>query len=468
MKASRGQVALYLLLALVAVMVLVLANVGAFVAVRAKNRAMNAGDAAALAAAHRQAELLNEIGTLNLRHAEAEAVGDWEKCLDIVRRQRKLAFLGPIDCLRRASEAAKANGAMPDDEMAGIIRRHVSDIRAKYAQNPDLYPEPWEGAWEEYAAALSEIAASGVCAGCDNVDFLDAVECFPLTAKSFYSMIEGGAWCKLVVARWEWLLDCDSHNMPRPTAREASAVVNSEFCSLHLTVAPLVPDASEVAEVRALLARSGAEFPPLAEAGILDNRPPDDPSRLYFFYDTAGVWRQWDELDPQGRLHLPVLGKARPEFDVLGCAAVFRVTGEMPRLLSDTTGRTTWNAAAKPFGTVGTPFGVASVIAPELRSLVLPAYDAVRLVPVGAANADGKDLSTADAKWLDHVRDHVPAYCADGVGGLPGGCGYCACLRRWEDPAFRARAAEWIARNAETCRRGSGGPSSTGGTSYAH
>ena len=103
MRAARGQVALYLLLALVAITVLVLANVGAFVAVRAKNRAMNAGDAAALAAAHRQAELLNEIGKLNLRHAEAEAVGDWERCREIVRAQRMLAFLGPLDCLRAAN-----------------------------------------------------------------------------------------------------------------------------------------------------------------------------------------------------------------------------------------------------------------------------------------------------------------------------------------------------------------------------
>ncbi|MBR2837969.1 MAG: hypothetical protein IKE55_04240 [Kiritimatiellae bacterium] len=468
MRAVRGQVALYLLLALMAIMVLVLANVGTFVAVRAKNRAMNAGDAAALAAAHRQAELLNAIGTLNLRHAEAEAVGNWEACREIVRAQRVLAFLGPVDCLRAANEAAKANGAAPDGEMSGIISRHVADIHSKYVQNPDLYPEPWEGAWEAYASALSAVASSGVCAGCDNVDFLDAVECFPLTAKSFYSMIGGSSWCKLVVAGWEWLLDCDSHNMPRPTSREAVAVVNSEFCSLHLAVAPLVLDESELMELRTLLAMNGAKFPPRNEAGFLDNRPPDDPSRLYFFYDIGREWRQWHELDPQGRLRLPVLGKAKPEFDVLGCTSVFRVAGAMPRLLSDTTGRTTWNAAAKPFGTVATPFGSSSVLAPEARGLVLPGYDAVRLIPVGAANADGKDLSTADAKWLDHVRDHVPRYCTDGVDGLSGGCPYCACLVKWESSEFRAGIAEWIARNGETCRRGSGGSGPSGGTSYAH
>ena len=100
MKAKKGQAALYLILVLAAVTVLVLANVGTFLAVRAKNHTMNAGDAAALAAARRQAELLNEIGRLNLRHAEADYVGDWERAREIVEKQRRLCFLGPLDCLR--------------------------------------------------------------------------------------------------------------------------------------------------------------------------------------------------------------------------------------------------------------------------------------------------------------------------------------------------------------------------------
>ncbi|MBO7684201.1 MAG: hypothetical protein J6T51_05710 [Kiritimatiellae bacterium] len=461
--------ALYLLLALVALFVLVLGNVGTFVAVRAKNRAMNAGDAAALAAARRQAELLNEIGRLNLRHAEAEAAGDWGRALEIVREQRRLAFLGPIDCLRAANEAARANGAQHDSAMAGIISRHASDVRSLYVPNPELYPEPWDGAWEEYAAALDAVVSEGVSAGCDNVDFADIVSCFPLTSKSFYSMVNGRSWCKLVVARWEWLLNCDSHNMPRPTARESAAIVNCEFCSLGLSVAPLALDEDELEEFRGLLSLNGASFPPADESPVVDVRPPDDPSRLYFFYATeSGPWREWVELDPGGRFALPVVGKAKPEFDVLGCTAVFRVTGSLPNVLSGKAGRTSWNAAAKPFGRVRTSLGAESVLAPEARGMVLPSYEAVRLVPVGAATVDGKDLSTADAAWLDHVRDHVPAYCAEGLGGISAGCGYCATLVKWEDPAFRAAAARWISANGETCLRGGGGGGSSGGTSYAH
>lgn len=51
MKARSGQVAVYLVLALVAIVVLVLMNVGAFLAVSARNRTMNGGDAAALSVA---------------------------------------------------------------------------------------------------------------------------------------------------------------------------------------------------------------------------------------------------------------------------------------------------------------------------------------------------------------------------------------------------------------------------------
>ena len=51
MKARHGQVALYLVAVLVAIAVLVFMNVDVFLAIRAKNHATNAGDAAAIAAA---------------------------------------------------------------------------------------------------------------------------------------------------------------------------------------------------------------------------------------------------------------------------------------------------------------------------------------------------------------------------------------------------------------------------------
>ena len=49
MKARKGQIAILLAAALLAVIVLAVMNVSVFLAVRSKNRAMNAGDAAAIA-----------------------------------------------------------------------------------------------------------------------------------------------------------------------------------------------------------------------------------------------------------------------------------------------------------------------------------------------------------------------------------------------------------------------------------
>ena len=468
-KAQRGQVALYLVVALVALTVLMLSNVGAFLAVRAKNHAMNAGDAAALAAARRQGELLNEIGWLNLRHAEAEWVGDWDAALDIVNQQRRIAFLGPLDCLRAANDAAKENGAPACCEsLSRILSKHASTVRTLYVENPDLYPEPWEGAWEEYAARLSSLAASGIVVGCDNIDFLNAIECFPLTSKSFYSMVEGESWCKLVVAGWTWLLNVDIHNLPQPTKRNVVPTVNSEICPLYLkAMIPLFETPYDLESMRALFAINGASFPESDGENkypAADDRPPDDPSRVYFFYDE---WR-WCEWSPMiSRANLPLLGTVKPEFDVRGCCSIFRVFEIVPQFLSDTKRIGSWNAAAKPFGRALTSSGKVVVTDEETKGIVLPSFEAVRLIPIALADG-GNDLSTADEQWLDHVREHVPLVFEGGADALSSTCRYCASLKKWDDPEFRSRVASWVEKYAETCRRSHGGHSPPGGTSYAH
>lgn len=465
MTMRRGQVALYLILVLVALCILILMNTGAFLAVRAKNHAMNAGDAAALAAAARQAEILNEIGRLNLRHAEAEWAGDWERALEIVMEQRRLCFLGPLDCVRAANDAAKANGAKASSEMSQILSAHASDVRTLFTQNPDLYPEPWDGAWEEYAAALSSLAAEGIIAGCDNIEFIDAIECFPLSSKSFYSLIEGEAWCKIVVAGWTGLINVDLHNLPRPEMNRLSSVVNAEICPLHLDARLLPPmDADELADFRALLALNGANFPEAEGLPAKDERAFDDPSRTYFFYN-ENRWSAWSATITKA--NLPLVGSVKPIFDVSGCFSIFRVYEDIPQLLSETSRRGTWNAAAKPFGKIMTSSGESIVTDEEAKGMVLPAFEAVRLVPIALADG-GNDRSTADKHWLDHVREHVPAMFDNGTDALSPGCRYCKSLIKWNDPEYRSRVASWIDANAETCRRGSGGPGPAGGTSYAH
>ena len=76
MRARNGQVALYLVMVLLAIAVLMVVNVNAFLAVRSKNRMMNAVDGAALAAAKYQGALLNEVGRMNVEHLRAAVLGE--------------------------------------------------------------------------------------------------------------------------------------------------------------------------------------------------------------------------------------------------------------------------------------------------------------------------------------------------------------------------------------------------------
>ena len=169
----RGQVAIYLLMVLVALFLVALLNVDVFDVVRGKNRVQNGGDAAALAAARKQGRLLNEIGKLNIAHLVAAAQDDAAACEELAMVQRRLALLGPVEALRLANHAAKKNGMEVRDEFAAILREHVKDIRLVYSggtnEEGEPYPEPYPGAWTEYATAIEDVISEGLACGVDNV-----------------------------------------------------------------------------------------------------------------------------------------------------------------------------------------------------------------------------------------------------------------------------------------------------------
>ena len=180
MEARRGQVAIFLIMTLVVIFLLALLNVDAFVAVRTKNRLQNGGDAAAIAAARRQGELINEIGRLNAAHIVAAVHDDARACEEAVLLQRHLALLGPVDALRRANEAALKNRMEVRDEFSAILREHVAAIRTVYSGgggDGEPYPEPFPGAWTEYATAIDNVISGGLATGPDNVEFLELCVC---------------------------------------------------------------------------------------------------------------------------------------------------------------------------------------------------------------------------------------------------------------------------------------------------
>ena len=456
MKARNGQVALYLVAVLVAIAVLTFMNVDIFLAIRAKNHATNAGDAAALAAARYQGELLNQVGEDNVDQLKAALKNDWQECLKIMERQRRRVFLGPLEAVqigcmaaRTAVSGCEAGGGDYAEEFESakikkILEQHVFDIRSVYSADVDLFPEPWEGAWEEYAQHLELAIGGDVVAGPENAEFASAYSCFPLLEQAFYNAVAGEMWCWF---KWngEWLFDRDSHNMPRPVFTPDRKRDNSEIYSLHLEIKTL-PEVLDADWTNIIMRLTGCTEKDMSESWLLTN----GTQRLAFF---DARWDSWRESGFSVDNGFPIVGDVKPEYDVYGCAALCRVIR----------GGYDWTAAAKPFGTVENLSGEQDVVT-CLKRLVTPAFTDVRLVPIDSVG--GRDLHTADYDWMIHVRDHLPRYFENGP--LYNGCWYCRQLVSWENPVFRDRGRRRLQYHSSDCVRPRGHGGDRGGTAHAH
>ena len=520
MKGRSGQVALYLVTAIVAVCILVVMNVGVYVAVTAKNRAMNAGDACALAVARHQGELLNRIGQDNLDHLRAVLdrskdpdLTDKEReerleaakkvCQGIMERQRRACFLGPLEGLRIGNDMAqKYDGLMRNLEARNVLQEHVSDILNGYAADPEQYPEPWEGAWGEYAAELQAQIPFATYACPDSIDFLDAADGHPLLNAQFYNAIAGRNWCWFHFNA-PGLLENFSGWPPLPSPDDETRrrrCCNSEIYSLHLmtrTGSALTLFGEE------LICRLTGYSSDDVRLSVLVH----DETQVWFYYDEDELWRNWWEMDPDGEWQMPVVGKVKREYDVRGCAACCRVCRTIPDALrlfeshvavdadmegwdrtdvpeyvpdklrnvgeDDGDGRffgrgartIYWTAAAKPFGTATNADGDIDVVT-AVGGLVLPSFSDVRLVPWDSVG--GRDESRPDLDMVGHVRHHLHAYLERGAVALDSGCYYCRQLRVWEDASLRRSGAEWLRNNSRSCRRTVVGGSGRGGTPHGH
>lgn len=489
MKARGGQVAVYLALVLVAIAVLMLMNVNTYLAVTAKNRAMNAGDAAAKAVAVYQGELLNRIAELNRRHLEVlmprrvtsgsrrSREERLEEAAAIVREQRLIAFLEPLRGISIANRAARDVGAKESPGMLAILRNHVNDVRSEYMNAPEIYPEPWEGAWSEYASVLEAEISSGIVAGPDNIDFRNASGPTLLTRKSFYTAVAGRCWCWFYFnARSELENYSGYRDWPLPEPGEPQVGnVNSEVYSLDLAERKCrARDLLSDEQIEAMTGRkiekpAGVFDPQVYEEDLLD-----EPESVWYVFDSESTWRNWWEIDPDGSWQFPVVGKVKDEFNVRGCAAICRVYEGIVDLMSekenDPRYEAVWTAAAKPFLTDPVWPEIVEkssclVISPEARSGGTEIGFESRLVPVDTVG--GKDLSTADHTWITHLKEHLPVYYEDGPGAL-GGCWYCQQLKVWEQDEVRSQGREFIRSQSSTCIRSQGGGTEKGGTPHGH
>ena len=478
MTVRRGQVAVYLVLVLVAISVLMAMNVGAFLAVRSKNRMMNAVDAAAIAVARKQGEILNELGRRNVEHLQRlirpnDPRGDWTP--EDTAELRELAFFGPLEGIELAGRAAADWGfaeARVDDELAQCFRDHVSEIINEYCDNADLYPEYRERQWVDYAARLSALAAGGFTVAPGYMETANAWRQEPLLSGAFYDAIAGRAWCWFSLGNRMHYLDMDHETMPRPEFAEARLQENSEIFPVHVTfrtwmdsewASEFVPGVGFNERWTNFVCRvTGCSREELAAAPRAA-----DPTEVWVFYDDN--WRAWSRtFNPD---NFPIAGSVRPEYDVAGCVASCIMLGDVPRLAVDEVARRSMEvtAEAKPLGTV---IDLEGELAPvtAFHSFIAPSqpneriFTEAQLVLMGAVpRAAGVSLSPA---WDRHVKDHLPRYFETGPGGE--GCYYCRQLTLWENPAFRASARDWLMANGENCRAGTGPGTEKGGYDWAH
>lgn len=469
MRRRKGQIAVFLAFVLAVIALFALLNVDAFVAVRAKDRLQNGGDAAAIAAARKQGSLLNEIGRLNVAHLAAAVKDETNACRAIVLEQKRLALLGPVEALRLANRAAKKNGMEERDSFAKILREHVSDIRLVYAGGGvsfDPYPEPFPGAWTEYATAIENVISEGLATGPDNMEFYDGLGGHLLLHRQFYMAIAAKDWCWFFFNCYGVLSDYSSFRDWDPLpVRRGNSMDNSEVFPLHLDARrTAITDVFSAAEIVEILRRfDGGRF---TAEDVEKSLLASDPDETWFLYD--GTWGRWfDGLRLAGDgdgWEFPLAGEVKPEYNVLGCAAVCRCEKGVSAVAVDSSADFTWSAAAKPFGAMDDLNG-ERVPATGVKNFVLPCFTDVRLVPLDAVGGD--DLATADYWWIEHIRNHLARYLEQGP-ALGSDCFYCQQLRTWEHAYFHREGVNWLKYNSGACRRGTGPAGGRGGTSHGH
>jgi hypothetical protein len=447
---------IFLIMVVVILTFIVLWNTDLERVLRVKSLAQDGGDAAALMAARWQGISLNLVGDLNILQALAVAEGEQLAVDSISNLQARICFTGPMIGFAASQQAAKNNNIYVNPAFTRLVADHADTVRYEYTElvgstGEMLVPEPYEGAWEEYADMLDAVAANGVAAGADNAQFigLSSSGGHTLLTVAFYEAIAGQTWCWFYHNAPSLLTDYTDYlwwdSLPDLTPGYYG---NSEFYGLNLQpfVTELLPGVPEsVMEDVA------------AERGVGDD--------LYDGMITQAVWyaylpQSWGPWTVMTSGWMPLTGDLKPQYDYRGADAVARVEAQAHRLMpgpggAGATNTLTWTAAAKPFGSLEAD----GPVRPNSYELVLPAFTDVRLIPLDASSMPSG--GAFNYLWQLHIRDHLPVYMATGPTGFT--CWYCDQLAKWEMPAFRMAGAQWLRRNSDQCTISDGGGGGGGG-----
>ena len=473
MKARNGQVALYLVMALLAIAVLMLVNVNAFLAVRSKNRMMNAVDGAAIAAAKHQGRLLNAIGQMNVEHLTAAVKGEpWTDDEGVSKevQMRKLAFLDPVDAIGKANDAAAEWGYRDGAEPRALegFRDHIGEI----LDNPDLYPptEGGENLWHAYADKLAGALGGSPAVLPSYMEMVNPGSSGLFASWGFYDVLAAKAWCWFTIGNNAQYLDGDPSQVEPYEITPVEVPENSEVFSLHVTYRTWMDSEWREEWNGSGFSEKWTNF----VSQVTGVQPPftntcyaASPTEVWAFYDD--MWRTWSTTyNPDD---FPIAGTIKPEYDVAGCVASCMMLGHIQqlgkddeKLESDKTILVT--AEAKPLGTVEDLDGGGRAPVTAYHGFIAKScsddqiFTEAQLVLMGSVpRSPGCSMEPG---WYDHVKKHTPQQ--------PGaGCGYCRLWQQWMSPSFRSQIRNWLQQNADTCRSEcSGGKCAKGGYTYAH
>ena len=462
-KKRNGQVLLLVLVSIVILCVAALWLADIHHIILAKDKTQNAGDAAALEAARWQATTLNLIGELNLLHALALAQGDDTTCDTITNAQARIAFAGPLTGAGAAQQAAKLNGAPVREDYTQFVRDCADRVRHDYATTIGgqlALPEPWEGAWNDYADMIQAIADDGIAAGFDNAHFYsDPDGGHILLEEAFYRAVRGRDWCWFYhyapglleqytdASWWPALPDPDSNP---PSSPELLGLFLRPY-SIRFDTILKSGDIRQAMENEAL-----DPLPDSNEAGSTNRI-----AHTWFSYD-MGKWGSWEIMKNPA---FPIDGDLRPEYDYEGADVVIRVENTIDRLSQNEEDEIVWVAAAKPFGFLASADD-GNAMPPTLVPFVVPAYRDVRLIPLDASSSP--DGGAFNLRWRRHCLQHLPDYLDNGIRNLSSSCRYCQALILWENDAFRDSGSRWLSTNKWKCTISPPGNGPGGGSFHAH
>ncbi|MCL2105292.1 MAG: pilus assembly protein TadG-related protein [Kiritimatiellaeota bacterium] len=470
---QAGQAIIFLLLAFTVLAFFLMFQVDLHRIIQRKNQVQNAGDAAALATARWQASSLNLIGELNLLHVLALAVlpePDTAAVDAITNMQARLSFTGPLAAFYAAQVAAKNNHIYVDPDLTSYYQGHAATIRHQYAAllNADgdqYFPEPWSGAWQEYADILDVICADGLAAGPDNARFFsDPGGGHVLFRKDFYYAVTGMNWCWFHFNQKGLLESYHSyHDWPPIPNLDERDYTNSEIFSLGLH--PLTERMARLYQTSELVDRIEAANLLDQLVNPIDTTNVTDSVETWYMYN-QGHWAEWEDIKATGEIVFPAAGEIRPEYDYVGADAVLRVSAPVDRIMPEGGRRqnrtpsssvANWTAASKPFGFLDD--GTARIRPNAPPGLVLPAFHSVRLIP--ADTASNSDAFSSDIEWVIHLKAHLRPYMD--LGTTEPNCRYCNALVMWEPQPFRQIGIDWLKENSSKCRLPSGGGGGGGG-----